>query len=91
MYSVYILLCDKAFFYTGVANDLSRRLNEHQSGYSPHTKRYNQVEFMYSEDHKTRESAENRERQIKGWSREKKKALISGDPNKLKLLSKSKS
>ena len=91
MYYLYILLCDKAFFYTGITNDLNKRIREHKSGYSAHTKRYETIELVYTEAHQTRLKAESRERQIKGWAREKKKALLEGNLDKLRKLSKSKS
>lgn len=88
---VYILLCNKDIFYTGQTNNLEKRLLEHKSGYSPHTKRYKHVELMYSEQFVTRAQAEERENQLKGWSRAKKIALITGNKEKLVELSKSKS
>ena len=91
MYHLYILFCDKAFFYTGVTQDLDKRIKEHQSGFSPHTKRYKIVELVHSESFGKRSQAEERELQIKGWSREKKKALINGDLNRLRELSRNKS
>lgn len=91
MYYLYILLCNKAFFYTGITSDLNRRIKEHQNGYSSHTKRYKEVELVYSERFVNRYQAELRENQLKGWSVRKKKALITGDFISLKKLSKSKS
>jgi len=91
MYYLYIIICDKAFFYTGITQELGKRVKEHKSGFSPYTKRYKSVELVYSEILNTRLKAEKREKQIKGWSREKKKALIEGNVNQLQKLSKSKS
>jgi len=90
MYKLYILLCDKAFFYTGITNNLDRRVNEHKAGKSLHTKRYKAIDLVYSEVLSTRADAEKREKQIKGWSTQKKKALIKGNLNQLRILSKSK-
>jgi len=91
MYYLYILFCDKAIFYTGITNNLDKRIKEHKSGSSPHTKRYRQVQLVRTEKFSSRPEAEKRERQIKGWSREKKKALVEGNLSKLVQLSKSKS
>ena len=91
MYYVYILLCDKAFFYVGITKDLEKRLKSHKAGYNLHTRRYSLIELVYTEEFKARDEAEKREKQIKGWSRAKKKTLIDGDSDKLEKLSKSKS
>jgi len=61
MYFVYILLCDKDFFYVGLTDDLEKRLRDHTSGYSPYTKRFDGVELVYSERHSKRFQAEKRE------------------------------
>ena len=91
MYYLYILLCDRAFFYVGVTRKLGERVADHKVGRSPHTKRYRLVEHLYTEEYPTRNEAEKREKQIKGWSKEEKKALISGNIEKLRELSKNKS
>jgi putative endonuclease len=90
MYYLYILLCDKAFFYTGITNNLDKRIKEHKSGHSFHTKRYSSIELVYTETYPIRLKAELREKQIKGWTNKKKKALIEGNFDKLKKSSKSK-
>ena len=89
MYYIYILLCDKAFFYVGITNDVDKRLRQHIKKKSPHTKRYNDIELVYKEEYKTRLEAETREKQLKGWSKAKKKALVERNINLLKELSKS--
>jgi putative endonuclease len=78
-YHVYILSNrHRSVFYTGMTNDLPRRLKEHRAGRaSQFTKRYNITTLLYAEQHDTREKAAKRERQIKGWSRKKKLRLIS--------------
>jgi len=91
MYYLYVLLCDKAVFYIGVTRNLEGRLANHKARHSPHTKRYRSVELVYTEKYSIRTKAEEREKQIKGWSREKKKALVDGDIEKLRELSRSKS
>ncbi len=91
MFYLYILLCDKAFFYVGITNDLDRRMKDHKAGRSPHTKRYDTVDLVYTETYPSRQAAEKREQQLKGWTRAKKKALIDGDIEQLKELSSGKS
>lgn len=91
MYYLYMLLCDKAFFYTGITNNIDKRLREHKSGCSIHTKRYKPIELIYTKVFPTRNKAEKREEQIKGWSNRKKRALVNGTLTKLISLSKSKS
>ncbi len=91
MYYIYILVCDKAFFYVGLTTDIETRLVQHQKHQSPHTKRYTEVELAYSEKFIKRSDAEQREKQLKGWSRAKKNALIIGNIKLLKEISKSKS
>lgn len=86
---VYILLCDNRKFYVGITDNLDRRLEQHSRGYSPYTKQFSVISLVYSEEYKTRTKAELREKQIKGWSIAKKKALILGNKELLVKLSKS--
>lgn len=63
--------------YTGITNNLERRLFEHRSGTIPgFTKKYNLTKLVYYESSSDVKAAIAREKQIKGWLREKKKALI---------------
>ena len=88
-YSVYILLCSDKSYYTGVTNNLSRRLEEHQLGLNPscYTFRKRPLTLVYQCDFHFIEQAIAFEKQIKGWSRKKKEALIAGDINLLSKLS----
>lgn len=90
---VYILECSDGSFYTGVTNDLDRRVAEHNEGANPKAYTYNRrpVKLVYFEDHSDPYFAISREKQIKGWSREKKIAMIKGEWEKLPELSKPKS
>ena len=76
-YYVYILTNAKRTLYTGVTNDLVRRMYEHRhklvEGF---TKRYNLSWLVYYETTNNIEAAIGREKQIKGWLRSKKVALI---------------
>jgi len=62
--------------YIGVTTDLGRRLEEHRRGLSIHTKQYNITHLAYIESFDTAPDAIAREKQLKGWRREKKVALI---------------
>ncbi|MFA5175598.1 MAG: GIY-YIG nuclease family protein [Patescibacteria group bacterium] len=86
---IYILFCDQKTFYVGMTDNIERRFLEHKNGYSNFTKKFSDIQLVYTENFTTRNKAESRERQIKGWSIAKKKALIIGDKNLLKKLSKS--
>ena len=81
-YFVYILTNnDKSVLYTGVTNDLERRLVEHKEdsigGKKSFAGKYNCVNLIYYEHFENIEFAIEREKEIKGWSRSKKKELIS--------------
>ena len=80
-YYVYILKCSDGSYYTGSTNDLSQRLWEHQEGLSltAYTHSRRPVELVWNEEVTTYHEAFMHERQIKGWSRAKKEALIRGD------------
>ena len=87
----YILECSNGQYYVGSTTDLERRLQEHQAGLgSNFTKKHLPVKLVYYEEYQSVEQAFNRERQLHGWSRSKKEALIRGDMDQLKQLSKSK-
>jgi len=77
-YYVYILTStSKKPLYTGVTNDLKRRLYEHVNGLIPgYTKRYNVHHLVYFEETDYLESALAREKQIKNYSRAKKESLV---------------
>ena len=89
--TMYILKCANHKFYTGSTKNLERRLNQHQSGQGANfTKKHLPVELVYSETFERIDWAFYREKQIQGWSHKKKEALINGDLEKLRELSKSK-
>ena len=91
MFWAYMLHCRGGVFYTGHTEDLERRMGEHQSGLMPgFTSRYLPVELVWSQDFPTRYEALSAERQIKGWSRKKKLALIRSDWTEIQRLAKSK-
>lgn len=81
---MYILLCSNGSYYTGSTNNLELRLIQHQNGKGAnHTKKYLPVTLIYYEEYPRVEQAFYREKQIQGWSRKKKEALINGDHNLL--------
>jgi putative endonuclease len=73
--------------YVGVTGDLDQRLEYHNTGRCPHTSKFVPWEIMHTEVFDDDTTAFRRERQIKGWSRAKKEALIGGDKQRLKDLS----
>jgi putative endonuclease len=74
---VYILASRSRVLYTGVTRDLIRRIHQHRLGLVPgFTQQYHVNRLVYFEETPTARSAFDRERQIKGWSREKKLRLI---------------
>lgn len=89
-YTVYILQDATGAYYVGYTQDLAARVKAHQSGQGgPHTKKLVSPRLVYSEPQPTLVAAVNRERQLKGWSRAKKLALILGTLAELKQLSRS--
>jgi putative endonuclease len=87
---VYMLRCADKSFYVGSAtgDDLSKRVTEHRSGVFPgYTWSRRPVTLVWSEHFDRITDAIAAERKIKGWSRAKKEALIKGDWDSVKLLS----
>lgn len=85
---VYILSCNDDSFYVGHTDNLEKRLSEHEDGsYGGYTCKRRPVRLVFSCEFFTRDEALERERQIKGWSRSKKKALIRGDWDTIHKLS----
>ena len=86
-YYVYIMTNHSKTLYTGVTNDLQRRVFEHKNKKVPgFTSRYNINKLVYFENSSSSYEAIRREKQIKGWLRSKKIALIESiNPNWLDL------
>jgi len=78
IYFVYILKCSDSTYYTGVTNDISRRLEEHQGSNesNSYTFRRRPVKLVFFEEFSNIDFAIEKEKQIKKWSRAKKEALI---------------
>jgi putative endonuclease len=76
-YYVYIMTNRSGTLYTGVTNDLARRVHEHKNKLIPgFTAKYNITKLVYYETTNDVRTAIAREKQIKGWLRAKKVALI---------------
>lgn len=81
-YYIYIVTNkNKTVLYTGVTNDLRRRLYEHKENaipfrHSSFAGKYNAYHLLYYECFQMIEDAIAREKEIKGWRRSKKEALI---------------
>ena len=84
----YILQCANGQYYVGSTTDLDRRMQEHQAGLgAKFTRAHLPVKLVYKEEYSSIEMAFTRERQLHGWSRAKKEALIKGELDSLKELS----
>jgi putative endonuclease len=89
MWKFYIIKTNTNNYYTGITKNLEMRFKQHQAGHgSNYTQRFNEMELAYYESFATRNQAESREKQVKGWSVAKKQALINQDFSLLKQLSK---
>ena len=73
---IYILASKSRVLYVGVTNDLRRRLFEHRHATTGFTGRYRVRRLVYFEETSDVHSALNREKQLKGWKRARKIALI---------------
>lgn len=79
---------ERSAYYTGFTNNLSRRVLEHKSGIgSVFTTKYKTTDLVYFEEYKYVYSAIAREKEIKGWTRDKKLALIKNVNKELADLS----
>jgi putative endonuclease len=78
-YFVYIMSNRSRTLYVGVTNDLARRVYEHKHKLNPgFTSRYNLTRLVYFEETPSIRSAIAREKQLKGWLRERKLELVRG-------------
>jgi len=89
---VYILLCADGRYYTGTyrGEDIDTRVSEHNLGIYPKAYTYKRrpVKLLWAEQFTLAVEAIESERQIKGWSRAKKEALIRRNWEALPKLSK---
>ena len=89
---VYILECADQSYYVGLTTELERRMWKHQTGFYPnsYTASRRPVKLVYYCEFTNIIKAIKKEKQLKRWSKEKKEALINGDFDLLKKLSKKK-
>jgi len=86
---VYLLQCADGSYYAGHTDNLEGRLWQHQQGFGCEwTRRRRPMVLVWSAEAPTREEALAFERRIKGWTRAKKEALISGDWDEIGRLAK---
>jgi putative endonuclease len=87
MFYLYILRNIHNRLYVGQTNNLERRLKDHQTNHgAKFIKDYGDFELVYTEPFDSRAKAMRREKQLKGWTRAKKEALITGNLTLLKRL-----
>lgn len=90
---VYILRCADGSYYVGsTRTSLEQRVAQHNAGnFGGYTARRRPVTLVFQQDFDRITDATAAERQLKGWTRAKKEALIRGDLAGLRLLAKGKS
>lgn len=87
---VYILQCCDGTYYTGSTTNLRERIAQHKEGtYDGYTSKRRPVKLLWYEEFRDVNRAIDAERQIKGWSRKKKEALMNDDFELLHELSQS--
>ena len=88
---VYILKCSDNSYYTGHTDNIEKRISEHKlREFCCYTASRLPVKVVFVQMFNTREAAFNAERKIKGWSRNKKEALIRKDWEKVQQFAKKK-
>ncbi len=92
MFWVYILRCADGSYYTGHTDNLEIRISQHEAGEcAGYTLTRRPLKLVWHQECTTREEALSAERQIKGWSRKKKEAMMRGDWGEVSRLAQSKS
>ena len=88
-YYVYILKCSDDSYYTGITNNLEERFLQHQSGYKKDSYAYKRrpLTLEFYQEFNDVLQAIYFEKQLMGWTRAKKQALIKGDFDMLQILS----
>ena len=86
---MYILECCDGSYYVGSTKDLERRLSEHKDGLGAnYTSKRLPVKLVYYEEYERIADAFYREKQVQGWRRAKREALINGNLELLPALAK---
>lgn len=88
-YYVYILKCSDNSYYTGMTNNIERRLNEHNYGLNKECYTFDKrpIELVFYTEFNDVNQSIAFEKQVKGWSRKKKEAIINNKWEDLKKLS----
>ncbi len=88
-YYVYILKCSDNSYYTGITNNVDKRFKEHQfeNKEDSYTFKRRPLVMVFYQEFNDVLQAIYFEKKIKGWSRAKKEALISGNFDMLQILS----
>lgn len=88
LYYVYIVECADSLLYTGITNDISRRLEEHNEGLNKNSFTFKRrpVKLIFHQDFNDVNQAIFFEKKLKRWSAQKKRALTNDDELLLKLL-----
>ena len=78
MWFTYILLCEGGSLYTGITNDLDKRLSDHKKGIGgAYTRSHKPLKFVYKQEFPSKSLALKREAEIKKLSRGQKTSLIN--------------
>jgi len=86
---MYILKCGDGSYYVGSTRNLDLRFTQHQEGKgSRYTSKRLPVQLVYYEEYDKVSEAYYREKQVQGWSRRKREALVNGSPELLPALAK---
>ncbi|MDE9364625.1 GIY-YIG nuclease family protein [Luteipulveratus sp. YIM 133132] len=84
----YILRCNDGSYYVGSTRDLQFRFSQHQAGEgAAYTRRRRPVELVWAQEFGRLDEAFAREKQVQGWSRAKREALIMAATERLPALS----
>lgn len=87
----YLLECSDGSYYAGSTIELSQRIIQHEMGFGArYTKSRRPVKLVYYEEYMRVDDAFAREKQVQGWTRRKKQALITGQHQVLPALSRKK-
>jgi putative endonuclease len=86
---VYILKCSDGSYYTGITNNIELRIEQHNEGMDIKAYTYSRrpVELVFANEFKYIDKAIAFEKQVKGWGRKKKEAIIKDNWEELKGLS----
>ncbi len=86
---VYILRCSDRSYYVGVTSDVERRLDQHFHSTEGYVAKRKPFEYIWSAEFAHIDDAIAFEKQVKGWSRAKKEALMRGDWPEIQRLARS--